>query len=179
MLEKVFASDVGGALSLDFVPDGLKCRMCIPEARLRLPIGAVEQLRTLGPSRPLVRLDGLRILVVEDAALVAEDLALWLDAAGARVLGPCTTLAEAIAAVARETLDLALLDVDVGGEPVWRLAGVLFARGVPFVLTTGFSDEIERPPEFADALIVNKPYEFGQLYAAIGVALGRPISLAA
>ena len=173
MLERVFANDVGGDLRLDFAPDGMKCRLCIPEARLRQQIGAVEHVRTLGPSRPLERLDGLRILVVEDAALIAEDLAVWLTAAGATVLGPCTTLPEAIATAAREAMDLALLDVDVHGEPVWRLASMLRTRRVPFVLTTGFSDEIERPPEFADALMVNKPYEFGQLYTAIGAALGR------
>ena len=173
MLERVFANDVGGDLRLDFAPDGMKCRLCIPEARLRQQIGAVEHVRTLGPSRPLERLDGLRILVVEDAALIAEDLAVWLTAAGAAVLGSCTTLPEAIATAAREAMDLALLDVDVHGEPVWRLASMLRARRVPFVLTTGFSEDIERPPEFADALMVNKPYEFGQLYTAIGATLGR------
>ena len=173
MLERVFANDVGGALRLDFAPDGLKCRLCIPEARLRLQIGAVEQLRTLAPSRPPVRLDGLRILVVEDAALVAEDLAAGLAAAGAKVLGPYISLPEAIATAGHEAMDLALLDVDVDGEPVWRLAGILRARRVPFILTTGFSNEIERPPEFADALIVNKPYEFGDVCDAIGAVLGR------
>ena len=70
-------------------------------------------------------------------------------------------------------MDLALLDVDVHGESLWRLASMLRARRVPFVLTTGFSEDIERPPEFADALMVNKPYEFGQLYTAIGATLGR------
>ncbi len=174
LLEKVFAREVGKGVDLRFERDGLKCQLTIPESRIvatRAPVPPVQQAQPLPAS--ITGLSGLRVLVVEDGALIAEDLTEWLSAAGASVVGPCGTLREA-AEASRTKIDIALLDVDVDGEPVWSLATDLRARGVPFILTTGFSTEIERPSEFLDSLIVNKPYDLSRLQLAISTSLGRP-----
>lgn len=173
LLERVFASEVGGAVKLDFQTDGLKCRLEIPDTRVT-PRSAAAQAPPAPRSARESDLEGLRVLVVEDAALVAEDLAGWLRSAGASVIGPFFTLHEAKAAAGGE-IDLALLDIDVDGEPIWNLASDLRARGTPFVLTTGFSPDTERPPEFANSLVVNKPYQTGHLHAALRRPAGREL----
>jgi two-component sensor histidine kinase len=176
LLEKLFSYDVGGRLTLEFESDGLRCQLAIPESHLakRLPtaklVAKPEPLMSMGRE-----LTGLRVLVVEDGALVAQNLAEWLSAAGASVVGPCATLREA-AEAGRGQIDVALLDVDVDGAPVWSLARDLRARGVPCVFTTGFSTEIERPADFIDILMVNKPYDLTRLHLAISTSLGQSVA---
>lgn len=77
-------------------------------------------------------LDGLRVLIVEDDALLAFDLEDLLREAGAEPIGPALTLAEAQALADRNPIDGALLDIDLGTEKVWPLAEALYARGTPF-----------------------------------------------
>ena len=52
---------------------------------------------------------GLRVLVVEDEFYIADDLARALRAAGASVIGPCATVAQAEAAVVDSAFDFAIL----------------------------------------------------------------------
>jgi len=173
LMEKIFPYDVGGDLKLEFEGDGLRCQITIPESRLAKLLPAAKLLTKTEPSISMGSgLSGLRVLVVEDGALVAQDLAEWLSAAGAIVVGPCATLREATEA-GRGEIDIALLDVDVNGEPVWSLARDFRARGVPCVFTTGFSSAIERPADFNDILMVNKPYDLTRLQLAITTSLGR------
>lgn len=172
LLEQVFARDVGGAVAIDFQADGFKGRLEIPGSRVTQGQRVVNAPRPQDSSSGGGRLEGLQVLLVEDGALVAEDMAAWLRGCGASVLGPYSSLSTALQA-AREhgSIDLALLDVDVDGQPIWSLAAEIRARGVPIIFTTGFSPDTERPPAFTDAWIVNKPYEFGHLQATIDAAM--------
>ena len=81
---------------------------------------------------------GRLVLVVEDEFLIAMDLELLLQRHGWRVLGPAATVAEALRLLAGETPDVALLDVNLRGEPVTPVAEELRARGVPFVLASAY-----------------------------------------
>ena len=63
------------------------------------------------------------MLVVEDELLIAMDLELLLQRHGWRVLGPATTLAEALRLLAAgRTPDVALLDLNLQGELVTPVA---------------------------------------------------------
>ena len=82
-------------------------------------------------------LAGLRILVVEDEPLVSmliEDLLLDM---GCVVIGPASTVAQALA-LAEQRLDAALLDVNLGAEQVYPVADALAAADVPFAFITGY-----------------------------------------
>ena len=88
------------------------------------------------------RLDSRRILVVEDEYAIAGAVAEVLAEAGAEVLGPVPTVARALRlATAPGRLDAALLDVNLRGEAIWPVVDALRARGVPMVLTTGYSSD--------------------------------------
>ncbi len=56
----------------------------------------------------------MRILVTEDESLIALMLAMELESAGHRVIGPASTFAAALRLAEAETPDLALLDVNLG-----------------------------------------------------------------
>ena len=83
-------------------------------------------------------MNGLRVLIVEDEFLLAMSLEDDLVSAGCSPVGPFSNLASAIEATRREEFDLAILDVNLNGEPIYPLADELLSRRKPFVLVTGY-----------------------------------------
>lgn len=83
-------------------------------------------------------LAGRRILIVEDEMLIAMQLEDMLLEMGCEVIGPATSVAEALKLIGAGRLDGALLDVNLGGEQVYPVADALAASGAPFVFVTGY-----------------------------------------
>lgn len=109
---------------------------------------------------------GLRILVVEDEVAIAmliEDMLLDL---GAEVLGPVGRLAQAIESARKETLDLAILDVNVAGESIYPVADALAGRGIPFLFSTGYGAGGIDPP-WRDRPVLQKPFSQADLERAL------------
>ena len=88
----------------------------------------------------LAVLAGLKVLVVEDEALVSMLLEDMLTDHGCEVVGAASRLSQALDLVADETLDFdaAILDVNLGGDPIFPVAEALAKRGAPFVFATGY-----------------------------------------
>src|SRR3954471_7260482 len=86
-------------------------------------------------------LDGMRILMVEDEALIAIDIEAQLRLLGGVVIGPEGRLDRALELAQRVPVDGALLDINIQGGLVFPVAEVLLARRVPVVLSTGFGPE--------------------------------------
>jgi CheY-like chemotaxis protein len=101
----------------------------------------------------------LRVLVVEDEvaiSLLLEDMLLDL---GCEVVGPAGRLSAATALAEQEEIDLAILDVNVAGEPIYPLVDALAKKGVPFVFSTGYgSSGIQE--RYRNRPVLQKP--FGQ-----------------
>lgn len=85
-------------------------------------------------------LEGRRILVVEDSPLVASAAEDMLQELGCRVVGPTGSMAIARELVQNETFEAALIDINIRGGKVFPIAEELAARGIPFVLTSGYAD---------------------------------------
>ena len=99
----------------------------------------------------------LRVLVVEDEALVAMALEDLLADAGCAVVGPVGAVPQAVALVeGGAEIDCALLDVNLRGVHVYPVAEVLERRGVPFAFTSSYGkDGID--PRFAGRPVLPKP----------------------
>jgi two-component SAPR family response regulator len=119
-------------------------------------------------------LEGVRVLVVEDDYLIAQLLDEMLRSIGCVVLGPLPRLADALDAAARETCDVAVLDVNLGGERVYPVAEVLSERNVPFVFVTGYSSGA-LPREYAEQPRLGKPFKAQQLIRALSNLVEVPI----
>lgn len=116
-------------------------------------------------------LNRCRVLVVEDEYLLANELAMELGDKGAVVLGPVPSVEQALALLEDEAaLDGAILDVNLGGQPVFSLADDLIGRGVPLVFTTGY-DAAALPLRFAHYPRCEKPINIGRITAALGKAI--------
>ncbi|MBS0395138.1 MAG: PAS domain S-box protein, partial [Proteobacteria bacterium] len=118
-----------------------------------------------------------RILIVEDEALIAEELRERLLAAGYAVTGVAESGAEAIAAVAAAPPDLVLMDVRLKGPMDGiEAAGEIYGRHqVPVVYLTAHSDQatLQRARARATFGYVLKPFQLGPLLVAIDVGLER------
>lgn len=86
------------------------------------------------------RLEGLRILIVEDNFLLAEVTKGLFEDCGCEVVGPVGSLKHGLRLARDETLDGAILDINLHGELSFAIADVLRARGVPFMFVTGYGD---------------------------------------
>ena len=84
------------------------------------------------------RLAGLRVLVVEDVAVLARQVRDVLTEAGAGVAGPAPDVEDALALLDKGEVDAAVLDLNLGGEPADPIADALASRGVPFLFLTGY-----------------------------------------
>jgi CheY-like chemotaxis protein len=102
-------------------------------------------------------LNGLRILVVEDEAAISLLLEDMLLDFGCEVIGPAARLSAALEAVSREQVDLAILDVNVAGEPIYPVAEALAQRSIPFVFSTGYGSAGIRDT-FRDRPVLQKPF---------------------
>ncbi len=111
-------------------------------------------------------LDGLRVLVVEDEAIISfllEDMLGELGAADVRHAG---NVASALAYLADHTPDLAVLDVNLGGERVYPVAERLEALGVTFLFTTGYGKN-GLEPKWMEKQVVQKPFNSDAMTAAL------------
>jgi CheY-like chemotaxis protein len=122
-------------------------------------------------------LNGRRLLVVEDEALVAMMVEEMLSDMGCCVVAVAGTLERGLTlANDRDLLlDGAVLDVNLGGKKVYPIAEALAARGVPFIFATGYG-LAGIIPQFAGAPVVAKPYDPGLLERTLAAVLGSPES---
>jgi DNA-binding response OmpR family regulator len=112
------------------------------------------------------KLDGIRILVVEDEFLVASLIQAVLEDAGCVVSGPIGRLSKAIDAARVDDCDAAVLDVNLGGQRVFPVAEELSRRHIPFVVVTGYATA-SLPAPLAGCPILRKPFRNQQLLSAL------------
>jgi DNA-binding response OmpR family regulator len=107
-----------------------------------------------------------RVLVVEDEALVAMLVEDALLDAGFGVIGPAATVEEAMSLLARERPDAVVLDLNLAGETSTPVADALAARGIPYVIATGYGVS-GLPAGHQDAMVLAKPYDPAELTAML------------
>ena len=128
----------------------------------------------IGPSG----LRGLRVLIVEDEALVAmliEDTLLDLDCT---VVAVAHSLRAALDKASSTDFDVAILDVNLNGSASYPLAELLVRRQIPFIFSTGYG--ISGVPEaFRNAPLLAKPFKEGDVERALTAAIKARNSAAA
>jgi DNA-binding response OmpR family regulator len=118
-------------------------------------------------------LDGLRILLFEDEALIALDVEQVCLDAGAGTVSVVHTLDAAPAALAAADFDAAILDVMLAGKSTSSVAHQLMRDGTPFIFATGYSDRIDHLAEFENIPVVTKPYVGGAIAEALSGAIRK------
>lgn len=107
-----------------------------------------------------------RVLIVEDEFFIALDMGQQLGDAGFEVIGPAPSVAKALTLVANPGCDVAVLDVNLGGETSEAVARELREADKPFIVLSGYSTE-SKLPWFGNAPVLSKPLRMKDLIAAL------------
>jgi DNA-binding response OmpR family regulator len=110
------------------------------------------------------------ILIVEDEWLIADMIDQALGDAGYRTIGPAASVDDALALIASERCDAALLDVNLGFEKSYPVVDRLIALHIPHLLLTGYSRS-DLPERYRESRIVDKPLAPRTLIAALSALL--------
>ena len=105
---------------------------------------------------------GLRILVVEDEAAISLLLEDMLLDFGCEIVGPAARLNVALDMAQGDAFDIAILDVNLAGEPIYPVAEALTERNLPFVFSTGYGGAGIKDP-YRDRPVVQKPFSQQEL----------------
>lgn len=85
-------------------------------------------------------LSGRRVLVVEDEFLVLMMIEDMLADLGCGSVFTAPSVPKALALIEAQPFEVAMLDVNLGGEKSFPVADALAAREVPFLFATGYDD---------------------------------------
>lgn len=115
-------------------------------------------------------LSGRRVLVVEDESRIAMLIRDTLEDIGCEVVGTATRFEDALEKAISLPFDVALLDVNLNGEPSYPIAQALAERGRAFVFATGYGTS-NLPASLHDAPVLQKPFMRRDLERALRAAL--------
>lgn len=99
--------------------------------------------------------------------MLLEDM---LAELGCTIAAEASHIQDALQAVDNVDFDLAILDVNLGGEPILPVAEALASRGTPFVFATGYGEQA-LPESHRARPMLKKPFELDSLKRTLEAAL--------
>ncbi len=167
------AKSLGGSAQLSCEAGGVRWDIVLPlphvatlEAFAGRDAAPARAAREEAGARSASALAGCRLLVIEDEPVIALDFADALQGAGAYVLGPVGTEAEALQMIETCKFDCALLDANLHGRSIDAVAAALTRRNIPFVFVTGYGG-CDLQTSFRHAPVLAKPVGERQLIDAL------------
>ncbi len=176
LIERQIPHELGGQADIHYEMTGLHARFVIP-AKHVLKSAAVKQVDELSRPSEFAKtsgtLSGLNILLVEDSLLIALDAEFMMQDAGASSVKIASSAEEALGVIAKNSFDVAVLDINLGRGTSMPVADELLKIGTPFVFATGYNDANSIPERFRHIAMIAKPYSVASLTSAIGKAVGE------
>jgi CheY-like chemotaxis protein/DNA-directed RNA polymerase specialized sigma24 family protein len=123
--------------------------------------------------RELQRVASVRILVIEDEAVIALDVADIVRNAGHEVVGIAATEKAAIELAKKHSPHLVLADIQLRGSDsgISAVNQIMKSMSVPVIFVTGFPERLLTGKQIEPAFVISKPFDPDLLRAAIAQAL--------
>src|SRR5436190_16244860 len=115
----------------------------------------------------------MAILMIEDEFLIAAEIRFHLERGGFRQIEHAATEIDALAAIAAGDWDGAILDANLDGHGIERIAAALQEKGVPFVIVTGYGRQ-GLPAAVADVPVIDKPFRPSKLVDTLTRCVRKP-----
>jgi light-regulated signal transduction histidine kinase (bacteriophytochrome) len=163
LIENAIAYELNSESDLRFVASGVECDIRIPASFVvgggaRDASGSDESGEVSGP---------LTVLVVEDSMITAMDLDRLLKRLGHEVCGPTGRVDQAMALIQERSIDVAILDINLGNVDSFGIADRLTESGIPFFFLSGYDPKSVLPLRFAEIPCLGKPFDEAQVSTAI------------
>jgi two-component sensor histidine kinase/CheY-like chemotaxis protein len=185
LIGQIVERQLSGSARMEWLHDGLRCTLTLPDTCFA---GALPDVST-----PAVSLDAVpipvaalpetaarrRILIVEDESLIAMSYEEVLSDAGYGIIGPVPDVPGALDLLRRDRPDAAVLDVNLGGQPVYPVAELLIQMGIPFVFCTGYARLDVKSEKLRHARTLTKPVSGDTLVTTVADLLRVPPSTTA
>jgi CheY-like chemotaxis protein len=104
---------------------------------------------------PPLEMNGVRVLLVEDAELIGELMNDMLRDAGATVVAQTQSVPATLRILRTQPVDVVCLDILLDSQPSFAVADLLVQRGIPFVFVTACDPHIV-PERHRTQLLVDK-----------------------
>ena len=113
-----------------------------------------------------------RVLIVEDELMIRMLLEGMLTDLGHTVAAEAGSIEEAMALAKDADFDIAVLDVNLNGQPITPVVEVLVQRGLPFVFASGYGQR-GVPEPYRSSPTLQKPFQVDALAQAINAAVPK------
>jgi DNA-binding NtrC family response regulator len=110
-----------------------------------------------------------RVVVVEDELMIRLLLQDMLDDLGHTLAGEAGRIEDAMTLARQGEFDIAILDVNLNGQPISPVVEILVERGLPFVFATGYGQR-GVPEAYRQTPTLQKPFQADALAQAIAAA---------
>ena len=142
---------------------------------LRQPVHRRAELRRTGQA---ARVPGYMLARETHAGVLAE----MIEELGHQIVAEAGSIESALPLAETAAFDIAILDVNIGGYYIDKVAQTIVRRGLPFIFVTGYA-KAALPPAVIDRPHLQKPCLPEMLRREITSALGpeaaRPLTAAA
>jgi CheY-like chemotaxis protein len=116
-------------------------------------------------------LSNREVLVVEDEMMIAMLIEDMLEEFGCKLVGPATSVPRALELIANESIEIAILDLNLNGQDTYAIADALQQKNVSFIFATGYGSAGLRK-EYENRPILQKPFQQKDLEIALVQTLG-------
>jgi two-component sensor histidine kinase/CheY-like chemotaxis protein len=181
IIQRSIPHELQGEAEMRFRLTGLEADFLIPRRFLAetgdhgVPAQAALRPRSsLAPAAATVPQAGRpprpgNVLVVEDSMIIALDTEENLKRLGVPSVRVESSVEGALKAIAEGPPDFAIIDFNLGNESSAPVAAALRARGVRFLLATGYAESASELDTLGAAGVLRKPYGRSELERALGV----------
>ena len=117
----------------------------------------------------------IKVLVVEDEIIIADNICKTLESIGYDVFEPVLNFSEAIAVIEKETPDIAILDIQLSGKKtgIDLAEKINEAYNFPFIFLTANEDfnTFTKAKQVTPYAYLVKPFSKNELFTAIEIAI--------
>ena len=118
------------------------------------------------------KLQGCRVLIIEDEYFLASDLEAMLRSHGASIVGPFAELDSAYRQVKGDHFDVAIVDINLQDEKAYPIVDELIRQRIPFVFSTGYDPRVI-PDRFTGVKLLQKPFGSPELVEDLALLCRR------
>ncbi|WP_207388308.1 response regulator [Lichenihabitans psoromatis] len=116
-------------------------------------------------------LRGLKVFIVEDESLIAMLLEDLLGEIECDIVGSALTFRQAMEQAPTIAADVAILDINLGGDAIFPVAEILAARGMSIIFASGYG-ATTLPEAWRNRPTLPKPFSADQVADVLQKAIG-------